>query len=66
VILTTFFTGHDGPARTLLRPNRANNSDVDKLRQVLKITSRFEKDLLAHVPEEHRDDLMPALNASRR
>jgi DNA-binding MarR family transcriptional regulator len=35
----------------------------DKLRQVRRITNQFEKDLMARVPEEHRDHLMPALNA---
>ena len=35
----------------------------DKLKQVRKITSQFENDLLQRVPEEHRDHLVPALNA---
>ena len=35
----------------------------ERLRQVRKVTAKFEKDLLARVPEEHRDHLVPALNA---
>lgn len=35
----------------------------DKLKQVRKVTGKFEKDLMAKVPEEHREHLVPALNA---
>lgn len=35
----------------------------EKLRQVRRITNQFEKDLMLRVPEEHREHLMPALNA---
>jgi DNA-binding MarR family transcriptional regulator len=35
----------------------------DKLKQVRRTTAKFEKDLLAKVPAEHRDHLVPALNA---
>jgi DNA-binding MarR family transcriptional regulator len=35
----------------------------DKLKQVRKVTGKFEKDLLAKVPKEHREHLVPALNA---
>ena len=35
----------------------------DKLRQVRRITSQFEKDLMLKVPEEHRAHLVPALDA---
>jgi DNA-binding MarR family transcriptional regulator len=35
----------------------------DKLKQARKVTGKFEKDLMARVPEEHRDHLVPALNA---
>lgn len=35
----------------------------DKLKQVRKITSRFEDDLLKRIPDEHRHHLVPALNA---
>jgi DNA-binding MarR family transcriptional regulator len=35
----------------------------DKLKQARKVTGKFEKDLMARVPEEHREHLVPALNA---
>jgi DNA-binding MarR family transcriptional regulator len=35
----------------------------DKLKQVRKITAQFETDLLGRIPDEHRDHLLPALNA---
>ncbi len=35
----------------------------DKLRQVRKITARFEDDLMQRVPAEHREHFLPALNA---
>lgn len=35
----------------------------DKLKQVRKITAAFENDLLQRIPAEHRDHLLPALNA---
>lgn len=35
----------------------------DKLKQVRKITTQFETDLLGRIPDEHRDHLLPALNA---
>jgi DNA-binding MarR family transcriptional regulator len=38
-------------------------SGLEKLRQVRRITAAFEKDLLARVPEAHRDHLVPALNS---
>lgn len=34
-----------------------------KLRKIRTLTTRFERDLLDRVPEEHRDHLVPALNA---
>jgi DNA-binding MarR family transcriptional regulator len=35
----------------------------ERLAQVEAITEEFESDLLARVPEQHRDHLLPALNA---
>lgn len=35
----------------------------DKLKQVRKITTKFEDDLLKRIPDEHRDHFLPALNA---
>ena len=34
-----------------------------KLREVEQVTCHFEADLLAKIPAEHRDHLLPALNA---
>lgn len=34
-----------------------------RLTEVKAITARFEDDLMARVPEEHREHLLPALNA---
>lgn len=35
----------------------------ERLREARAITEQFERDLMARVPEEHRDHLVPALNA---
>jgi DNA-binding MarR family transcriptional regulator len=35
----------------------------ERLRQARRVTGKFEKDLMARVPDEHRDHLVPALNA---
>jgi len=35
----------------------------DKLKQVRRITTAFENDLMQRIPAEHRDHLLPALNA---
>lgn len=35
----------------------------DKLKQVRKITTAFENDLLQRIPAEHRDHFLPALKA---
>jgi DNA-binding MarR family transcriptional regulator len=35
----------------------------ERLSEVKKITAEFEADLIARVPEEHREHLLPALNA---
>lgn len=35
----------------------------DKLKPVRKIIAKFEEDLLQRIPAEHRDHLLPALNA---
>lgn len=35
----------------------------DRLKQVRKIISQFEGDLMQRIPDEHRDHLLPALNA---
>lgn len=34
-----------------------------KLKKIRTLTKRFERDLIERVPEEHRDHLVPALNA---
>jgi len=48
----------DGKSRALVLtpPGKA------VLREVLRITSQFEADLLARIPDEHRAHLLPALN----
>lgn len=40
-----------------------SESGVERLAQVEAIIARFEKDLMARIPAEHRCHLLPALNA---
>lgn len=40
-----------------------SNAGRNKLKLVSKVTAQFEDDLLNRIPTEHRDHLLPALNA---